>query len=53
MADIFGHPWMNGPIATEDQIRQEFRSRVKTIGTEASENIEQKIAMQKQAHAKA
>ena len=31
MADIIGHPWMQGHIATEDEIRKEFKGRVKKL----------------------
>ena len=34
MADIIGHPWMQGPIATEDEIREEFKVRVRKLKIE-------------------
>ena len=39
LADIIGHPWMNGPIATEDEIRQEFRNRMQALNLQANENV--------------
>jgi hypothetical protein len=31
MADIIGHPWMQGPFATHDDIVQEFAQRKAAI----------------------
>lgn len=31
MADIIGHPWMQGEMATREQVRLEFDNRQKKI----------------------
>ena len=31
MADIIAHPWLNGPIASEDEVRADFAPRVAII----------------------
>jgi len=31
MADVVGHPWMKGTMATPEQVQEEFRSRHEKI----------------------
>lgn len=34
LADLIGHPWMQGPHATHAEIREEIASRLDLIKTE-------------------
>ena len=45
LADIIGHPWMNGPIATDDEVRKEFKARAQKLRNEANEKEAEKLAM--------
>jgi len=31
LADIVGHPWIQGDTATSEQIREEFNRRLETV----------------------
>jgi hypothetical protein len=31
MADVVGHPWMKGEIATQQEVQEEFRGRHEKI----------------------
>jgi len=45
MADIIGHPWMQGEIATQEQITQEFAKRHEVNKARATEEEDRKMAM--------
>ena len=49
MADIIGHPWLNGPIATEGEVRANFAARQATIQNQANDNFMQRIAQNHEA----
>ena len=42
MADIIGHPWMQGDIPTEDQIREEFKARALTVHQRTAHRADEK-----------
>ena len=44
MADIIGHAWMQGPIATREQVVQEFARRHEVNKQRAQKEAEQKLA---------
>ena len=44
VADVIGHPWMQGPIATEDEIRVEFANRDRLVKKEAEADAAKKQA---------
>ena len=37
MADVIGHPWMQGPMATGEQVREEFARRHEVNAARAKE----------------
>lgn len=51
IADIIGHPWMQGPIASTEQVQQEFHNRLSNIKAEAQAEAERKAAVRNN-HAK-
>ena len=45
MADIIGHPWMQGEVATEEQVRVEFARRHEVCKARAAKELQrQKVA---------
>ena len=38
MADLIGHPWMQGTVATSEQVRAEFMKRQETVKARALED---------------
>ena len=44
MADLIGHPWMQGTVATSEQVRAEFMKRQETVKARALEDQEHKQA---------
>lgn len=49
MADIIGHPWMQGHIATHSEVKNEFVLRQKKINDDRAEEAERKIAAKQNA----
>ena len=47
MADVIGHPWMQGPMATGEQVREEFARRHEVNAARAKEQEDQKLAAKK------
>ena len=39
MADLIGHPWMQGEVATEEQVRLEFARRQEVCKARASKEL--------------
>jgi serine/threonine protein kinase len=48
LADIIGHPWMQGPIATPEAVRAEFANRHKILKQQQSAEATQKVAQRKE-----
>ena len=42
MADIIGHPWMQGEVATEEQVRIEFARRHEVCKARAAKELQRK-----------
>ena len=42
MADIIGHPWMQGEVATEEQVRVEFARRHEVCKARAAKELQRK-----------
>lgn len=49
IADIVGHPWMQGPIASQEQVRAEFELRKQQINQAKAELADEKKA-RRQSH---
>lgn len=45
MADVVGHPWMKGEMATPEQVQQEFRNRHEKILTQQKLEEDRKNAI--------
>lgn len=39
MADVIGHPWLSGEVATAEQVRQEFARRQEVCKARASKEL--------------
>ena len=39
LCDIISHPWLQGPTATNDQIRQEFKNRLDIVNNRVQEEF--------------
>jgi len=48
MADVIGHPWMQGPIATADEVKLEFQQRHEKLLVEQKEEADRKAAVRQQ-----
>merc|ERR1712038_638942 len=44
MADVIGHPWMQGQMATSEQVREEFVKRHEVNAARAKEEEDKKLA---------
>jgi len=55
MADVVGHPWMKGPMATPEEVQAEFRNRHEKIlqTAKAEEERRNAIKMNRMAQASA
>jgi serine/threonine protein kinase len=49
MADIIGHPWMQGEFASEEEIMLEFTKRAEVNKARATEEEDKKMAMKNKA----
>jgi serine/threonine protein kinase len=49
MADIIGHPWMQGDFASEEEIMLEFTKRAEVNKARATEEEDKKMAMKNKA----
>ena len=50
MADVIGHPWMQGPIASPEAVVQEFQKRHEVNKARASEEEDKKMAAKTKAN---
>ena len=43
MADIIGHPWMQGVMASQQEVRNDFLQRQKQIDEDRAADAEKKL----------
>lgn len=53
MADVVGHPWMKGPMATPEEVQNEFRNRHEKILMSQKQEEERRNAIRADRMARA
>jgi len=52
MADLIGHPWMQGPIASAEEVRAEFEQRHNILKQDQKQQAEMKAEVRNQHRTK-